>query len=71
MSDALVKQLRQEGYDHFGHTLADKAADRIEELEAKLAMAVETLKRIAYESVEEEGIYAAKRALAEIEGEKE
>jgi hypothetical protein len=46
-------------------------ADHIQELEAKLAKAVEALKSIAYESVEEEGIYAAHNALVEIEGEKE
>lgn len=34
--EQLISQLRQEGYDHFGRTSADLAADRIEELLAKL-----------------------------------
>jgi cellobiose-specific phosphotransferase system component IIB len=46
-------------------------AKHIQELEAKLAKAVEALKSIAYESVDEEGIYIAIYALFEIEGEKE
>jgi hypothetical protein len=42
MSDDLVKRLR----DDSGDWLTDLAADRIEELEAKLAKAVEALKKI-------------------------
>jgi hypothetical protein len=50
--------------------LARDLEDQRDAALAKLAMAVETLKNIAYESVDDEGIYAAKRALVEIEGEK-
>jgi hypothetical protein len=42
MSDDLVKRLR----DDSGDWLTDLAADRIEELKAKLAKAVEALKKI-------------------------
>lgn len=34
----LISQLRQEGYDHFGRTSADLAADRIEQLIAELKL---------------------------------
>jgi hypothetical protein len=30
--EELINQLRQEGYDHFGTTYSDEAADRIEKL---------------------------------------
>lgn len=36
--EQLISQLRQEGYDHFGRTSADLAADRIEELIAELKL---------------------------------
>ena len=42
MSDDLVKRLR----DDSGDWLTDLAADRIEELEAKLAKAVEALEKL-------------------------
>jgi hypothetical protein len=81
MSYDLVKQLRQEGYDHFGHTLADETADRIEELKAKLAKAVEALRVIRQFNAKESSAMNmvsiwkmadhAHRTLVEIEGEKE
>lgn len=36
--ELLISQLRQEGYDHFGGTSADLAADRIEQLIAELKL---------------------------------
>jgi hypothetical protein len=32
--EELIQQLRQEGYDHFGTTYSDNAADRIDQLVA-------------------------------------
>ena len=67
MSDDLMKCL--------GKGVADvdqqqDAADRIEELEAKLAKAVEALEAITFECVGDEARCGARAALAEMKGEK-
>lgn len=41
--ELLISQLRQEGYDHFGRTSADLAADRIEQLTAELKLCAEDM----------------------------
>ena len=73
MSDDLVKQLRNsKGWP----TLGNVAADRIEELESKLAKAVETLKRyggvmpVAFAPIQDGG-YKARTTLAELTGGKD
>lgn len=60
MSDDLVRRLR----DDSGDWLTDLAADRIKELEAKLAKAVDAL---AWCSIYEES-EAARTTLAELKG---
>jgi len=58
MSDDLVKRLREAEDESFVETLHGKAADRIEELEAKLAKAVGALERI------QDGSYGKLAAIA-------
>jgi hypothetical protein len=92
MSDDLVRRLRDPafGAETTERNLMNSAADRIEELEAKLraviaarelmgnmwanaqdklGKALEALETIAYESVDDEGIYTARTTLAELKGE--
>ena len=66
MSDDLVKRLR----DDSGDWLTDLAADRIEELEAKLAKAVEALEfwQKAQEPDIDEAIELMQTTLAELKG---
>ena len=75
MSDDLVKRLR--AGDHFEKVMsARQAADRIDELEAKLEKAVETLKRyggvmpVAFTPIQDGG-YKARATLAELTGGKD
>lgn len=77
MSDDPVKMARLAQRDERMSTgaLYGDLADRIEELEAKLAKAVETLKRyggvmpIAFAPIQDGG-YKARTTLAELKGEK-
>jgi len=75
MSDDLVKRLTiKAGVMEMGEKIAwgsdtslmHEAADRIEELEAKLAKAVEALEKIAQHDIQ----YWAINTLAELKGEK-
>jgi len=70
MSDDLVKRLR----DDSGDWLTDLAADRIEELEAKLAKAVEWAEKVRQYAMSWDDKYLAERAsdiLAELKGGKD
>ena len=51
--EELIARLRQEGYDHFGRTSADLAANRIEALIADLENAVDVLREILFTSNED------------------
>jgi hypothetical protein len=69
MSDDLVKRLR----DDSGDWLTDLTADRIDELEAKLAKAVEFTKGVIRHAGNSGDDYLAEQArttLAELKGEK-
>ena len=67
MSDDLVKQLRNsKGWP----TLGNAAADRIEELEAKLAKAVEAIETMQVSS-DAMMLYVARTTLAELTGGKD
>jgi hypothetical protein len=63
-NEELVKRLRDMDGDSMSIKTLDEAADRIEELEAKLAKAVEALREIAGEC----GCSTARATLAEIKG---
>jgi len=76
--DNLVKRLRDPafGTETTERKLMDKAADRIEELEAKLAKAVEALDEAVYllaptekDMERQAGIYRIVTTLAELKGE--
>ena len=75
MSDDLVKQLREHSavvFDDRGHVfenelLCDQAADRIEELEVKLAKAVEALETIV-DNGGAGSYHLARTTLAELKG---
>ena len=79
MSDFLVKRLR-EGDEFERFMLAERAADRIEALEAKLSKAMEaldeswfmlTVPHLNYEpEPEEPGLRRIKTTIAELKGEK-
>ncbi len=77
MTDDLVKRLRDHiavSFDDRGHVfedevLCDDAADRIEELEAKLAKAVEALTYYAQD--DDDGGWLATETLAELTGGKD
>jgi HD superfamily phosphodiesterase len=69
MSDDLVKRLRN--LDTHPEGAPRKAADRIEELEAKLAKAVEALNSMAILPSHGYIKYFCRKTLAEIEGERE
>ena len=71
MSDDLVKRLRDPafGTETTERKLMGSAADRIEELEAKLAKAVEALEKIDREYAEQGGwCGTARTTIAELKG---
>jgi hypothetical protein len=82
MSDDLVKRLRDRGVCSPEHNscrndfICEQAADRIEELEAKLAKAVEALEKLARlgngdRYGNSDGNTIARTTLAELKGEKD